>query len=129
MRAAPRGLRPGTVARLGVAALAFVLLIVSGYAWAQFPNFTDEVPHGDAVPALVGTDLDGPAQNILLIGNDSRAGATRAELTALHTGHDQTTVNTDTMMILHVPADGGAAVDHLVPTRLLGDIPATARAS
>jgi LCP family protein required for cell wall assembly len=98
--------RWGTLVRLGVAALAFVLLLASGYAWAQFKTFTDGVPHGDAVPALVGTDLDGGAQNVLLIGNDSRAGATRAELLALHTGTDTTTVNTDTMMILHVPADG-----------------------
>lgn len=91
--------------RLVVAASAFVLLIASGYAWAMFRNFTAAVPHGAPVPALAGgRDIDGAAQNILLIGNDSRAGATRAEQTALHTGHDTQTVNTDTMMILHLPA-------------------------
>jgi LCP family protein required for cell wall assembly len=91
--------------RLGVAAVAFVLLIGSGYAWATYQNFTASVPHGGAVPALVGNDLDGSAQNVLLIGNDSRAGETRAEQDALHVGHDDGTVNTDTMMVLHVPAD------------------------
>jgi LCP family protein required for cell wall assembly len=100
--------RWGTAGRLGVAAVAFTLLLASGYAWAEFRNFTNSVPHGDPVPALVGTDLDGAAQDILLIGNDSRAGATRAELQALHTGLDTSTVNTDTMMILHVPVDGSA---------------------
>lgn len=100
--------RWGTAGRLFVAAVAFTLLLASGYAWAEFRTFTSSVPHGDAVPALAGRDLDGAAQNILLIGNDSRAGASRAELQALHTGFDTSTVNTDTMMILHVPPDGGA---------------------
>jgi len=95
------------VVRLLVASMAFAILIVSGYAWAQFRNFTNSVPHGAEVPAAGGPDIDGASQNILLIGNDSRAGATPAELTALHTGHDTTTVNTDTMMVLHVPVDGG----------------------
>ena len=60
------------------------------------------------MPALAAgqTDLDGSAQDILMIGNDSRAGATPAELHALHGGHDLQTVNTDTMMILHIPTDG-----------------------
>jgi LCP family protein required for cell wall assembly len=97
------------VGRSVVAALAFLILIGSGYAWALYRNFATGIPHGDPVPALTsGTgDLDGAAQDILLIGNDSRAGATRAEQDALHTGHDTTTVNTDTMMVLHVPSGGG----------------------
>src|SRR5690242_3907293 len=98
--------------RLGVrsvcAAIAFVILVASGYAWATYQNFTASVPHGAPVPPLAdgATDLDGSAQDILLIGNDSRAGATRAEQDALRTGHDDGTVNTDTMMVLHLPADG-----------------------
>jgi LCP family protein required for cell wall assembly len=90
------------------AAVAFVVLVASGYAWATYQNFAASVPHGAAVPPLAegAKDLDGSAQNILLIGNDTRLGATRAEQSALHTGHDDGTVNTDTMMILHLPADG-----------------------
>lgn len=101
--------RAGAAGRFVLAAVAFVLLIASGYTWATYRNFTASVPHGSPVPALdTGRqDLDGSAQNILLIGNDSRAGATRAELAALHSGHDTQTVNTDTMMILHVPSEGG----------------------
>lgn len=98
--------RLGLIGRILVAGLAFAIIIGAGYAWALYRNFTAHVPHGDPVPAWHGTDIDGDAQNILLIGDDSRAGATRAEQNALHVGHDNTTVNTDTMMILHVPTDG-----------------------
>jgi LCP family protein required for cell wall assembly len=97
--------------RIGFAAVSFVILIASGLTWATFQNFTDSVPHGAKVPPLASgaKDADGRAQNILLIGNDSRAGATAAELRALSTGSDGGSVNTDTMMVLHVPADGSRA--------------------
>ncbi len=95
--------------RIGFASIAFVLMVASGYAWAVYQNFTAGVPHGAAVPTLQDgqQDLDGAAQNVLLIGNDSRAGASKAEQDALSTGHDDGTVNTDTMMILHIPDGGG----------------------
>lgn len=101
--------------RVGVrgffASLSLLVILGSGIAWSTYKNFTAHVPHGQPVPALTAGehDPDGSAQNILLIGNDTRAGATRAELTALHTGHDRSTANADTMMVLHIPADGGRA--------------------
>jgi LCP family protein required for cell wall assembly len=101
----------GLGARITFAALSFVVLIGSGLAWATFQNFTSHVPHGSRVPALTSgaKDADGKDQNILLIGNDSRAGASPAELKALSTGDDGGSVNTDTMMVLHVPANGSRA--------------------
>ena len=91
------------------ASISLLVIIGSGIAWVTFKDFTARVPHGLPVPALGPheTDPDGAAQNILMIGSDTRAGATRAELKALHTGQDKSTVNADTMMVLHVPADGG----------------------
>src|SRR5664279_2393113 len=64
-------------ARIGFAALAFLVLVTSGYAWATYQNFAASVPHGVAVPALAAGQkaIDGAAQNILLIGDDTRAGA------------------------------------------------------
>jgi LCP family protein required for cell wall assembly len=91
------------------ASISLLVILGSGIAWVTFKNFTADVPHGLRVPALGPneTDPDGAAQNILLIGSDTRDGATRAELKALHTGQDHGTVNADTMMVLHVPTDGG----------------------
>jgi LCP family protein required for cell wall assembly len=96
--------------RISIAALSFATLIGSGLAWATFKNFTSDVPHGAPVPALAAgqQDPDGADQNVLLVGNDSRAGATKAELKALHDGGGGGGVNTDTMIVLHIPADGSA---------------------
>jgi LCP family protein required for cell wall assembly len=99
----PHGMVVSTRALL--ASLSLLVLVASGVAWATFQNFTESVPHGLPVPVDT-SDPDGADQDILLVGNDTRAGATRAEQTALHTGHDVTTANADTMMLLHVPANG-----------------------
>jgi LCP family protein required for cell wall assembly len=122
-RELPDGVRRG--ARLLAAALSFVILVASGLAWAAFQNFTNSIPHGSAVPPLAAgqKDIDGSDQNILLIGNDSRAGASRAELRALNTGDDGGSVNTDTMMELHVPADGSKPTIISFPRDSWVDIP------
>ncbi len=39
--------------------------------------------------------------NILVYGNDSRAGLTPHQQYLLHAGHDQTN-NTDTIMVVHI---------------------------
>jgi LCP family protein required for cell wall assembly len=98
--------------RISVAAVSLLALVVSGYAWATYQNFTGSVPHGAAVPALGATakDVDGGDTNLLLIGDDSRAGASAAERKALRVGHDDGELNTDTMMVLHVPTHGAATV-------------------
>ncbi|MBE7187986.1 LCP family protein [Jatrophihabitans endophyticus] len=106
------GLRDSRRVRVGVralcAALSLLVVVGSGVAWATFEKFTADVPHGAAVPALRAGehDPDGSSQNILLIGNDTRNGATRAEQRAMHVGHDDGTVNADTMMVLHLPSNG-----------------------
>jgi LCP family protein required for cell wall assembly len=90
-----------------VALAAFTILIASGITWVTYKHLTSSIGRGVPVPALGPgmTDPDGAAQNILLIGNDSRAGATKSELKALSTGSVDT-MNTDTMILLHMPADG-----------------------
>jgi LCP family protein required for cell wall assembly len=97
--------------RAAVAAVSFAVLIGSGLTWASYQNFTNSIPRGTAVPALAAGqhDTDGGDQNILLIGNDSREGASPAELKALSTGEDGGSINADTMIVLHVPANGGKA--------------------
>jgi LCP family protein required for cell wall assembly len=111
--------------RLIVALASGFILIGGGLAWATFEKFTSSVPHGLALPPLApgAKDLDGKDQNILMLGNDSRAGASAAELKALGTQDDGGSVNTDTMMVLHVPAHGGKATIISFPRDSWVDIP------
>ncbi|SDJ35299.1 transcriptional attenuator, LytR family [Frankineae bacterium MT45] len=113
----------GAGIRAAVALVSLITLVASGIAWASYQKFTSDIGHGAPVPALTGTDADGADQNILLIGDDSRAGANAAELRALGTTQDGGSVNTDTMMILHVPARGGKATIVSVPRDSWVDIP------
>ncbi|SOD72998.1 LytR family transcriptional attenuator [Jatrophihabitans sp. GAS493] len=113
----------GAGIRAVVALISLVTLVASGIAWASYQKFNSDIGHGAAVPALTGADADGADQNILLIGDDSRAGANAAELKALGTTDDGGSVNTDTMMILHVPAKGGKATVVSIPRDSWVDIP------
>jgi anionic cell wall polymer biosynthesis LytR-Cps2A-Psr (LCP) family protein len=124
-RIARRPSRRRIVVRAAIALVSLVVIATSGVAWSAYQGFAASIPHGDPVPALAaGTkDLDGSAQNILLIGSDSRNGATPAELKALSTGDDGGSVNTDTTMLLHVPADGGRASIISFPRDAWVDIP------
>jgi LCP family protein required for cell wall assembly len=48
-------------------------------------------------------------QNLLIIGNDDRSGMTTAEVRELQVGRAPGSLNTDTMMLVHLPADGSRA--------------------
>ena len=106
-------LRRGTLigGRVVIALLSVAALIGSGIAWATYRQFTEGIQHGVALPKVAKgkKDVDGKDQNILLLGNDSIAGATKDEVNALGTTTDRNDSATDTMMILHVPADGSKA--------------------
>jgi LCP family protein required for cell wall assembly len=90
--------------------IAFTILIGSGITWVAYKHLTASIARGVPVPALGPgmTDPDGAAQNILMVGDDSRAGATKKELAdLLSTGDDGGSMSTDTMMLLHIPVNGG----------------------
>jgi LCP family protein required for cell wall assembly len=48
------------------------------------------------------TSLTSAGTNWLITGSDSRAGLSRAEIDALHVGFDQGTLNSDSIMLLHM---------------------------
>jgi len=98
-----------------VVLLSVSALVVSGWAWAAWNDFTSHITRVSAIgggPDGGGAkhaDVDGKDQNILIVGNDDRSTATDAELAKLGTTRDGGTINTDTMMVLHVPANGRKA--------------------
>ncbi len=110
-----------------VATLCSLLVLVgSGWAWATYRNFNADITRVNAIsPNGKAADggIDGKDQNLLIVGNDDRDTASDAELAKLGTTRDGGSYNTDTMMVLHLPADGSKATAHLVPARLLRQHP------
>lgn len=96
--------------RVTAAVLAVALLATSGRGWYLFQLAEASVNRTDAIPTD-GNDQSGragEAMNLLLVGNDSRADLTEAQLAELQAGSDSGT-NTDTMILVHIPADGSKA--------------------
>jgi LCP family protein required for cell wall assembly len=95
--------------RIVAAVASFLVLLGSGYGWAEYRSFASGVRQVDALGSS-GPDRDGTAQNILLVGDDSRpANASPQVLAQLSTQQDGGSVNTDSLMVLHIPAGGGQA--------------------
>jgi LCP family protein required for cell wall assembly len=92
------------------------VVLSSGWAWATYNSFRSSIATVNIAGARsgklssgTGKDIDGKDENILVTGNDSRDGATPGELAEMSTQQNGGGINTDTMMILHVPADGSKA--------------------
>jgi LCP family protein required for cell wall assembly len=102
--------RLAIVARVVAGLLSVVLLGTSGWTWYLGRVADASVNRTDAIPTSGNDEVvrTGEAMNLLLVGNDSRAGATEEELQQLNTEANAGT-NTDTMILVHVPADGSKA--------------------
>ena len=113
---APRAARPRTsglaiTGRVVGAVLSVVLLAASGWGWYLGQVAEASVSRTDAIPTDGNTDTSGHGSdmNILLVGDDSRDNLTAAQRRQLEAYDDGGSLNTDTMMLLHVPADGSKA--------------------
>ncbi len=106
-----RGLRLGTGVIAALASIA--VLVASGWAWNTWTDFKGNIKRVNAIATAPAQkpkqDIDGKDQNILIVGNDDRDTATDAELAQLGTTRDGGSYNTDTMMLMHVPANGSKA--------------------
>jgi len=108
--------------RTASAILSLAILLGSGWAWATYRNFTADITRVNAIPASKA-GIDGTDQNILIVGSDDRESATDKELADLGTTRDNGSLNTDTMMLLHVPANGAKATMISFPRDSWVDIP------
>jgi LCP family protein required for cell wall assembly len=88
-----------------VAAVIVIALVGIGYVAINYQSFIAGITHVNAL--VPGGTSSGKDQNILLVGDDHRpAGASAAELAQLGTTQDGGGISTDTVMVLHIPADG-----------------------
>jgi LCP family protein required for cell wall assembly len=101
------------VGRSLAALLSATLLVLAGYYWLTWRDLNNGL-HRLPIDFRAGQssnapDADGTDQNILVVGNDDRSNLSLKEARDLHVGLDGGSLNTDTMMIVHIPADGSKA--------------------
>ncbi|WIB11543.1 LCP family protein [Curtobacterium sp. MCPF17_052] len=102
------------------------VLLSGGYAAYAYNRLASSVTKVDAIGSAppAKDDVDGRAMNILLVGDDHRPdNATPEEMAELNTQSDGGATNTDTMIVLHIAADGRSATMISFPRDSYVDIP------
>jgi len=118
----PRWRRAGVVlTRTVCALLSVVLLAGGGWAWYLGEVAQATVNRTDAIPDGAGRAV-GEEMNLLLVGSDSRSDLTPEQRSAFSAGKDSG-LNTDTIILVHVPADGSGASFVSFPRDSYVDIP------
>jgi LCP family protein required for cell wall assembly len=134
-RRTPRRTSFSIVARVIGAALSCALLAGFGYGWYQYRSLDSGLQRlhlnslGQAPTARSGapkSPVNGQDQNILVVGLDSRDGLTTQEQRMLKVG-SANSLATDTIMVIHVPADGSRATMISIPRDSFVDIPGYAK--
>jgi LCP family protein required for cell wall assembly len=122
----PRGLRIGARALAGT--LALIVLAAAGTGWYMDRTILGTLTTSDALAGL--GDHPETDQNILLMGLDSRKDMNGNDLPysildKLHAGSssDIGGYNTNTLILLHIPADGSRAVALSIPRDDYVDLP------
>lgn len=116
-----RWLRPGRI--FGVLAIVVALLVAGTVATYFYLN--GKLTRSDILTAYPGRPVPGSGTNWLIAGSDSRQGLTAAQEHQYSTGNLDATGpgRSDTIMILHIPADGGRPVLISVPRDSYVNIP------
>ena len=122
----PRGMRLG--GRVLAGSLALIVLAAAGTGWYMDRTISQTLTTSDALDGLGGHPESD--QNILLMGLDSRKDMNGNDLPEsildkLHAGSssDIGGYNTNTLILLHVPADGSPATALSVPRDDYVDLP------
>src|SRR5215469_11224921 len=98
---------------LGTAAVVLIAGAAGTYIWLD-----GKLNKSVTLPA---TSLTSAGTNWLITGSDSRAGLSRAEIDAMHVGFDEGTLNSDSIMLLHMGS--GRPVLISIPRDSYVDIP------
>ncbi|MFF7748937.1 LCP family protein [Streptomyces sp. NPDC007971] len=111
--------------RRSALAVAVLVVAAAGGGWAVYAKLSANITPDEAAAAELAryererpTALVRDAQNILLIGSDTRAGQGNQEY-----GRDLGTERSDTTILLHLAADRRSATAVSLPRDLMVDIP------
>ncbi|BBG04440.1 MULTISPECIES: LCP family protein [Pseudonocardia] len=102
--------------QIGVASMSVLTLLLTGAVWTLYRDVTG----GITTTNVIFGGSTGGEQNILLVGVDSRTDAQGDPLpdevlAELRSGAEDGVLNSDTIIVVHVPADGGGATAFSVP--------------
>ena len=109
------------LARCLIAVVSAAVLALSGVAWVQLHPLDRSASAAAVTTATPPPGAPAREQNILLVGLDTRTDARGdplppEQLAALHAGAGSDGGdNTDTMIVVHLPAGGGAATAFSIP--------------
>ncbi|MFF5479300.1 LCP family protein [Streptomyces sp. NPDC012935] len=111
--------------RRGALALGLVVVAAGGAGWAVYAKLNSNITPDEAAAAELAryekerpTALVSGAQNILLIGSDSRAGQGNRRY-----GRDSGTERSDTTILLHISGKRRSATAVSIPRDLMVDVP------
>ncbi|PRY43824.1 LCP family protein [Umezawaea tangerina] len=118
-------------ARVLVALLSAAVLVAAGYGWVTLKRVKESVNTTDVISVLSDVPNSPPlrdgATDILLVGSDSRTDAQGNQLppSVLRQLRTEASdgVNTDTIIVLRVPTDGGRATAVSIPRDTYVPIP------
>jgi LCP family protein required for cell wall assembly len=119
------GRRPGRRrVRIALVVTSTLVMALTGTAWGVYRDVTAGITTTDVI---AGGGAGGD-QNILLVGVDSRTDAQGRPLPPevqrmLSSGPDTGVLNSDTIILLHVPEGGGAATAFSIPRDAYVNIP------
>ena len=110
--------------RTAIVVASALVMAVTGTAWGLYRDVTAGITTTD----VIAGGGDGGDQNILLVGVDSRTDAQGRPLPPevqrmLSSGPDTGVLNSDTIILLHVPEGGGAATAFSIPRDAYVHIP------
>jgi len=111
-----------------VALFSALVLLGTGYYANKINSFTDGLTTADVIEAPpVEKPADG-ANDILMVGMDSRTDAqghplSKEQLAILNAGKADGVLNTDTLILIRIPNDGGPATGISLPRDSYVDIP------
>ncbi|MFH0519798.1 LCP family protein [Streptomyces sp. M41] len=115
--------------RRGALGVGLVVLAAGGAGWAIYAKLDSNITPDEAAAAELArydkerpTSLVNGAQNILLIGSDSRAGSGNRRY-----GRDSGTERSDTTILLHLSAERRSATAVSIPRDLMVDVPGCRR--
>jgi len=110
-----------------VLAMSILILVVVGIAWIVVASLTNDMTTGGIIGAHGSPDSNDGATDILLVGSDSRTDANGDPLPddilkLLRTEYSGG-VNTDTIVLVRIPNNGGRAVAMSIPRDAYVSIP------